>query len=126
MNPKSKKKSPKQGADPLTLKDYQEYCDKYFPKRCPHPNCPENDRYPFDDLRECTQFQPIWISIPPGGHVHISCPVHPEGHIIYGPRISYKPPRVTWGEDDFYKLGPNLPEPDTNLPDYSKIGKVWM
>lgn len=83
MNPKSKKKSPKPGADPLTLKDYQDYCDKFYPKRCPHPNCPENDRYPFDDLRECTQFQPIWISIPAGGHVHIHCPVHPK-FVVYG------------------------------------------
>jgi len=121
VNPKTKKKAPKGEPRPLTLKDYQDYCDKFKPKkRCPHPNCPENDNpwgdYP--DMRECTQFKPIWISIPPGEHVHISCPVHPEGHIIYGSRIPR--PRVTWDEDDFWKMN------DNNLPDYSRIGKVWM
>jgi len=121
------KKAPK-GKHPLTLKDYQEYCDKYFSerKRCPHPNCPENDRpeFPFE---KCTLREPIWISIPAGEHIHISCPVHPGGHILRGPDISYKPPRVVWDEEDFWKLTePNLPELDNNLPDHSKIGKVWM
>ena len=128
MNPKIKKqKAPKGEPKPLTLKDYRDYCDKYFPrKRCPHPNCPENDRpeFPFE---KCTLHEPIWISIPAGEHIHISCPVHPEGHILRGSPISWKQPRVTWSEEDFWKLNePNLPEPDNNLPDYSKIGKVWM
>ena len=123
MNPKSKKKPTPKVEELHSLKDY---CDKYFPrKRCPHPNCPENDRpeFPFE---KCTLHEPIWISIPAGEHIHISCPVHPEGHILRGSPISWKP-RVTWSEEDFWKLNePNLPEPDNNLPDYSKIGKVWM
>ena len=115
---KSTKKSTPKVDEFQSLKDY---CDKYFPhrKRCPHPNCPENHE-PYGepyDTRKCTQYQPIWISIPAGEHVHISCPVHPEGHIIYGPDISFKKPKVTWGPDDFYKLSD---------PDYSKMGKVWM
>ena len=128
MNKSTKKSTPK--VDELqSLKDY---CDKYFPsrKRCPHPNCPENDRpeFPFE---KCTLHEPIWISIPAGEHIHISCPVHPNGHILRGPDIHFGKPKVTWGPDDFYKLRerferPNLPEPDNNLPDYSKIGKVWM
>jgi hypothetical protein len=57
--------------------------------------------------------------------------VHSEGHILRGSPITLKRPRVTWGPDDFYKLREryersNLPEPDNNPPDYSKIGKVWM
>ena len=130
MNPKTKaKKTPKGESKPLTLKDYQDYCDKYFPrKRCPHPNCPENDRpeFPFE---KCTLTEPIWISIPAGEHIHISCPVHSEGHILRGNPISWKRPRVTWSEEDFWKLTePNLPRRENNLPDpdYSKIGKVWM
>lgn len=130
MNPKNKKQTtPKGESKPLTLKDYQDYCDKYFPrKRCPHPNCPENDRPEFP-YEKCTLTEPIWISIPAGEHIHISCPVHAEGHILRGNPISWKKPKVTWSEEDFWKLTePNFPRRENNLPDpdYSKIGKVWM
>ena len=75
--------------------------------RCPHPNCPSN-KEPWIDPWEgsqCTLNKPIWMVIPPEG-VHISCPVHPEGHHIYGSP-------VTWGEP-FWKEN-NLPDP-ANTP----------
>jgi hypothetical protein len=54
--------------------------------RCPYcpPTAPEIDPY---DGRECTLNKPLWMVIPPGG-IHLSCPVHPEGHHIYGMDIT--------------------------------------
>jgi hypothetical protein len=76
--------------------------------RCPHPNCPSNQE-PWTDpweAAQCTLNKPIWMVIPPEG-VHISCPVHPEGHHIYGsPITSWEIPM--WKEN-------NLPDP-ANTP----------
>jgi hypothetical protein len=38
---------------------------------------------------QCTLNKPLWMVIPPEG-VHLSCPVHPEGHHVFGSS-------VTWG-----------------------------
>lgn len=68
--------------------------------------------------------EPIWISIPAGGHVHITCPIHAQGHILYGSNIHMEQPK--WEDLELWKQDRNLPERETNLPDYSKIGKVCM
>jgi hypothetical protein len=76
-------------------------------KRCPHPNCPHNKR-PYEDEidpwkeAQCTLRKPLWMVIPPEG-VHLDCPVHPEGHHVYGPR-------VIWMESPQYREN-NLPDP---------------
>ena len=112
MNPKKKKAPP---VNPEDFKSFKDYCEHFYPvdkfprKRCPHPNCPENDRpYPYPHER-CVLNDPIWISIPAGEHIHLTCPVHPQGHILRGSPITFEvrmdSPR--WGEN--------------NLP-----GKVWM
>lgn len=69
---------------------------------------------PADPYREsqCTLNKPLWMVIPPGG-VHLECPVHPEGHHVFGS------PTVWMGDRtpaDKYQR-PNLPERDNNLPD---------
>ena len=66
--------------------------------RCPHPGCPSNEEPWVDpwEASQCTLVKPLWMVIPPEG-THISCPVHPEGHHIYGSGI-------TWMEN-------NLPDP---------------
>ena len=68
-------------------------------RKCPHPNCPVPEQPDPWELRQCTLNKPIWISIPAGGHIHLTCPVHPEGHIIYGPNI-------TWGDPWDWSRGP--------------------
>jgi len=52
-------------------------------KNCPDcdPKKPRND--PWKNA-QCTAHKPLLMVIPPGG-THLSCPVHPEGHHIYGP-----------------------------------------
>jgi hypothetical protein len=81
--------------------------------RCPYPNCPANEEPYIDpwEAAQCTLNKPLWIVIPPEG-IHLSCPVHPEGHHIYGHGI-------TWMND-------RLPDPpgitpwerrENNLPD---------
>ena len=58
--------------------------------RCPHPNCPSNQEPWIDPWEEsqCTLTKPLWMVIPPEG-VHISCPVHSEGHHIPGNGIMW-------------------------------------
>src|ERR1700675_1387454 len=55
-------------------------------QRCPYcpPTEPEIDPY---DGRECTLNKPLWMVIPAEG-IHLHCPVHPEGHHIYGNQIT--------------------------------------
>ena len=52
------------------------------------PFCPP-DKQPRDPWKEsqCVLNKPIWMVIPPEG-IHLSCPVHPEGHHIYGTQIT--------------------------------------
>jgi hypothetical protein len=59
--------------------------------RCPFPGCPENDRPEPLDTRECTLNKPLWMVIPAEG-IHLACPVHPEGHHIYGTQITCATP----------------------------------
>lgn len=56
-------------------------------KDCPF--CKPN-RKPFDPYREsqCTLNKPLFMVIPPGG-VHLECPVHPEGHHVFGPQVTF-------------------------------------
>ena len=54
------------------------------PRRCPW--CPP--RPPRLPLAECSLHKPLWMVIPPGG-VHISCPVHPNGHHIFGSQVTW-------------------------------------
>jgi hypothetical protein len=60
------------------------------PRRCPYcpPTEPEIDPY---DNRECVLNKPLWMVIPAEG-VHLHCPVHPEGHHIYGNQITCATP----------------------------------
>jgi hypothetical protein len=63
--------------------------------RCPFPGCPANDE-PYEDprdTRECTLNKPLWMVIPAEG-IHLSCPVHPEGHHIYGNQITCATPTL--------------------------------
>jgi len=68
--------------------------------RCPHPNCPANDEPWIDpwEASQCTLNKPLFMVIPPGG-VHLSCPVHPEGHHIYGPDITWEETPMRWEDN---------------------------
>ncbi len=37
---------------------------------------------------QCVLNKPLWMVIPPGG-IHLDCPVHPDGHHVFGPEITY-------------------------------------
>ena len=56
-------------------------------KKCPF--C-DPERKPFDPFREsrCVLNQPLMMVIPPGG-VHLECPVHSEGHHVFGPQVTF-------------------------------------
>lgn len=41
---------------------------------------------------QCTALKPIWMVIPPEG-ITIPCPVHPKGHFLKGPSVS-------WSDDE--------------------------
>ena len=90
-------------------------------KRCPHPNCPVPERPDPRELSQCTLNKPIWIVIPPGGHIHLDCPVHPEGHIVYGPDITwcerYPSPTRRWDTPKWW-CETNLPDPNHQIVDY--------
>jgi hypothetical protein len=135
LKPKTKKAPP---SKPEDFQSFKDYCEHFYPidkfprkKRCPHPNCPENDRDHGYPGQHCVLNDPIWISIPVGEHIHLTCPVHPCGHILRGPDVHWGQPKVTWDDIELWKKQTNLPERwgrENNLPDpdYSKIGKVWM
>ena len=59
-------------------------------QRCPFcpPTEPEIDPY---DGRECSLNKALWMVIPAEG-IHLHCPVHPEGHHIYGNEITCATP----------------------------------
>jgi hypothetical protein len=73
----------------------------YKKPRCPYPNCPENDKEDPWDTRECVLNKPLWMVIPAEG-IHLACPVHPEGHHIYGTQITCS----------------NMPDPAGTVPWY--------
>jgi hypothetical protein len=54
---------------------------------CGHPGCkvPAQPK-----LKPCSLQQPLMISIPAGGHVHLECEQHPDGHILYGEAITWQ------------------------------------
>ena len=60
-------------------------------KKCPHPGCPvPEETWPSPwDLSQCTANKPMLLYIPPGEHVHVLCPVHPEGHVFHGSGITW-------------------------------------
>ncbi len=49
---------------------------------CRRPECPAGRHRPAPPPPGCVCGKPIWIVIPPGGHIH-PCPVHPE-YAVYG------------------------------------------
>ena len=52
----------------------------------PCPWCPPKDRRPWRGT-ECILNKPLWMVIPPEG-VHLSCPVHPGGHHVFGANVT--------------------------------------
>jgi hypothetical protein len=56
-------------------------------KPCPDCQRPKPRRHP-DYSPECTLNKPLWMVIPPEG-AHLSCPIHPNGHHIYGPSVRF-------------------------------------
>lgn len=70
----------------------------------PCPFC-DPDFKPLDPWREaqCVLNKPLMMVIPPGG-VRLSCPVHPEGHHVFGSQVYMGDPApVRWDN--------NLPDP---------------
>jgi hypothetical protein len=57
-------------------------------QRCPY--CPADSGEAFDPfkLAHCVLNKPLFMVIPPEG-VHLNCPVHPEGHHVHGPRVTW-------------------------------------
>lgn len=51
-------------------------------RKCPIPGCPADRRREVPPPG-CMCGKPLWIVIPPGGHIH-PCPVHPD-RVVYGP-----------------------------------------
>ena len=78
------------------------------PARSSKSKCPfcDPDYKPRDPWREsqCVLNKPLMMVIPPGG-VHLDCPVHPEGHHVFGSEIHFMsdPAPVKWDN--------NLPDP---------------
>ena len=66
--------------------------DIHRPKKNHKKECPfcKPDRKPFDPFREsqCVLNKPLFMVIPPGG-VHLECPIHPEGHHVFGPQVTF-------------------------------------
>jgi hypothetical protein len=54
------------------------------------PFCKPDKANQFDPWREaqCVLNKPLMMVIPPGG-VHLECPVHPEGHHVFGSPLVY-------------------------------------
>ena len=57
--------------------------------KCPYPGCPgpEYD----DEIRKaqfCVLNKPMLLYIPSNSHAHVNCPVHPEGHTLFGSNIT--------------------------------------
>jgi hypothetical protein len=85
------------------------YNHKSYPKhsgrKCPF--CDPNFK-PRDPWREsqCVLNKPLWMVIPPEG-VHLECPVHPEGHHVFGSPATFmhSKPRVR-----------EIPDPVDNRP----------
>lgn len=69
-------------------------------KKCPHPGCPVPDMPDPWEMSQCTANKPMLLYIPPGQHVHIMCPVHPEGHIFYGSGVTWCSP--SWSQPSWF------------------------
>jgi hypothetical protein len=70
------------------IKRYKKMINKYIrPYKDKCPECGEQKRTPMPHL-ECTLNKPLWIVIPPGGHIHINCPIH-GSHRINGPMVTW-------------------------------------
>lgn len=71
----------------------------YCPDCNPRNHCPYCDpnRPKFDPWREsqCVLNKPLMMVIPPGG-VHLSCPVHSDGHHIFGPSVTWMESKPEW------------------------------
>lgn len=53
----------------------------------PCPHCAQPQPFSFPDS-QCVLNKPLMMLIPPQG-VHLSCPVHPGGHHVFGPQVTY-------------------------------------
>jgi hypothetical protein len=81
--------------------DYEKYPGR---RPCPHPGCPIPYRDPWRES-QCVLNKPLGLYIPPGEHIHLECPVHPQGHVLYGSPITFMDtPMKRWEN--------NLPDPD--------------
>ena len=78
-----------------------------------HGKCPfcDPNYKPRDPWREsqCVLNKPLMMVIPPGG-IHLECPVHPEGHHVFGQQ-------VYMGERPKYERSwdNNLPDPNDRI-----------
>ena len=67
------------------------------------PNCPGCNKPYKPPIEQCSLNKPLWMVIPPEG-VHLSCPIHPQGHHVFGSRISYS---ITVWKDGGYRAWRN-------------------
>lgn len=51
---------------------------------CGHPGCQIKPIRP----SECVLLKPLLLYVPPDGHAHLSCPEHPDGHVIMGSGVT--------------------------------------
>jgi hypothetical protein len=91
-------------------------------KSCPYCKpCDDCDR-PWRES-QCILNKPLMMVIPPGG-VHLDCPVHPEGHHIFGPPSPWME-TPTWADfDSTYRPIEYDHDPSKDLM-YDSTHPVW-
>ncbi len=72
-------------------------------RKCPFCDPDFKPRDPFRES-QCVLNKPLMMVIPPGG-VHLECPIHPEGHHVFGPQITWMDEPIRYNRED------NLPDP---------------
>ena len=77
--------------------------DKPRTKKCPFCDPAYKPRDPFRES-QCVLNKPLMMVIPPGG-VHLECPIHPAGHHVFGPQISWMDAPINYEREN------NLPDP---------------
>lgn len=68
----------------MTGENNSHTCNSYTQKPCPHcqPELPIDN----SDQSQCVLNKPLMIHIPSEG-IHLSCPIHSNGHHIFGQQI---------------------------------------
>lgn len=63
-----------------------------YEEQLPRWRCPEcgEIQHRIPELERCTCRQPLWVSIPPGQHIHIHCPLHGDQKLYGQPRVEYR------------------------------------